>query len=295
VTTDKRASGRGVAPTDTTAPPAISGRDAWRKPDKVALFGLSFDNLSRQQAMHRLDSYVQSGAPHMVFTPNVAMLVAWRRNASLQRIYCDTDVLTVDGMALWYASRLLGTPIKESLSGSLLFFDVMSMARAKGYSVFLLGAQDDVLEAARRQLAEAYHPVHIVGAHHGYFSSEQGQEIAELIRAAQPDILLIGMSSPLKEQFAWSFRHHMNVPLVLGVGGMFDIAAGYRRAAPDWVRAACLEWLWRTAQEPRRLWRRYATTNTLFLWLLAREMLRLRTAGRTGIWRRPHAARRPPS
>ena len=231
----------------------------------------------------------------MVFTPNVAMLVAWRRSASLQRIYLDTDLLTVDGMALWYASRLLRTPVRESLSGSLLFSDVMSMARAKGYGVFLLGARDDALGAAHRQLAAAYHPVRIVGAHHGYFSMEQGREIADLIRAAQPHILLLGMSSPLKEQFAWSFRHYMNVPLVLGVGGMFDIAAGYRRAAPAWVRVACLEWLWRMAQEPRRLWRRYATTNTLFLWLLARELFRPRAAGPADTGRGLQAGRRPPS
>lgn len=253
----------------------VVGLDQRVSSGKLVLFGLSFDNLPIGEAISRMDNYITSGMPHMLFTPNVAALIQWRRDPRRQRIYYDTDLLTVDGMALVYASRLLGTPVHGSVSGSSLFFEIMSLARTKGYSVFLLGATADVLSEAREQLEKVYHPVRIVGMHNGYFGSERSLEIADLIRDAQPDILLLGMSSPLKEQFAWTYRTHMNVPLILGVGGMFDIMAGRRRLAPGWVRVLCLEWLWRLVQEPRRLWRRYATTNAIFLWLLGGQMFRL--------------------
>jgi N-acetylglucosaminyldiphosphoundecaprenol N-acetyl-beta-D-mannosaminyltransferase len=262
-----------------TGHPAGTPAGARPSPDPRVLFGLPFDNLSMREAVSRIDDYIRSGTPHLVFTANVAMLVQWHRSASLRRIYEDTDLLTVDGMALVYAARLLQTPVKEPVSGSSLFFEIMSLARMREYRVFLLGADADVLCAARRRIERTYHPIRIVGAHHGYFGDSRRREIADLIAGAKPDILLLGISSPLKEQFAWTYRDHMNVPLIVGVGGMFDIVAGRWRRAPAWVQAMCLEWLWRLAHEPRRLWRRYASTNTIFLGLLAREMFRARIAG----------------
>ncbi len=188
-------------------------------------------------------------------------------------------------MALTYASRLLRTPAREAVIGSLLCFEVLSLARAKGYSVFLLGAETEVLRKARGQLAKCYGSIRIAGMHNGYFGREQDLTIVRCIRAAKPDILLLGMSSPLKEQFAWRYRYQLKVPVILGVGGMFDIIVGCRRLAPSWVRVLCLEWLWRLIQEPRRLGWRYATTNTIFLCWLGHEIIRRQIVARVG--RRP--------
>jgi N-acetylglucosaminyldiphosphoundecaprenol N-acetyl-beta-D-mannosaminyltransferase len=242
----------------------------------LVLFGLPFDNLSMADAVTRIDAYIQSGSPHMVFTANVAMLVHWRKSPWLQQIYRDTDLLTIDGMALVYAARLLGRPVRGSLSGSELFFGIMSLAREKAYRVFLLGADAETLQAARMRLESIYFPLEIVGAHDGYFRQENSAEIADLVRAAQPDILFLGMSSPLKEDFASTYRDHMQVPFILGVGGMFDIMSGRYRLAPRCIRVLCLEWLWRLVQEPRRLCRRYATTNSLFLCMLVGEIFTVR-------------------
>jgi N-acetylglucosaminyldiphosphoundecaprenol N-acetyl-beta-D-mannosaminyltransferase len=246
---------------------------AARAASPLVLFGLDFDHLSMADAVSRIDAYIQSGAPRIVFTANVAMLMQWRKSSTLRWIYQDTDLLTIDGMALVYASRLLGRPAQGPVSGSALFFEVMSLARAKGYRVFLLGADGESLQAARKRLEQAYHPLRIVGMHDGYFGCDGSAAVADAVRAAQPDILLLGTSSPIKEDFAWTYRDHMNVPVTIGVGGMFDIMAGRYRLAPACVRILCLEWLWRLAQEPRRLCRRYARTNSEFLCLLAGELI----------------------
>ena len=238
------------------------------------LFGLSFDNVDLRQALGRIDEYIRSGRPHMVFSANVFCLFLWRHHPVIQWAYRETDLLTVDGMALFYASRLLGTPIRESVSGSALFFELLALADARGYRVFLLGAEPAVVAEAGQRLTRSYPSLQLVGVHDGYFQPGDEPEVVTQIRAAAPDVLLLGMSSPLKERFAWAYRDHLQVPVIIGVGGMLDIAAGRCRRAPVIVRTACLEWLWRLVQEPRRLCRRYAVTNTLFLGLLLRELLR---------------------
>jgi N-acetylglucosaminyldiphosphoundecaprenol N-acetyl-beta-D-mannosaminyltransferase len=255
--------------------------DRYRRasPGHRNLLGLRFDDVDRVQALDRLDEYIRSGEPHLVFCANVSALVMWRRSTLLQQVYQETDLLTVDGMALYYASHLLRTPVRQSVSGSLLFWDLLGLCESRGYRVFLLGAQQEVLGRAVSRLARLHPSLRVVGSHHGYFRHENELEVAEGIRQANPDVLLLGMSSPLKERFAWTHRERMGVPVALGVGGMFDIAAGLHRRAPVWVQVACLEWLWRMGQEPRRLWKRYATTNSVFLMLLARELIRAGAGG----------------
>jgi len=119
----------------------------------------------------------------------------------------------------------------------------------------------------------------IVGRHHGYFKREDAAGIAEEIRALRPDILLVGMSSPRKEQFLARWSDHMNVPVCHGVGGSFDVLAGKVKRAPLFLQQLGLEWLYRVLQEPRRMWKRYLVTNTLFCAMVFAEAIRRRGRG----------------
>jgi N-acetylglucosaminyldiphosphoundecaprenol N-acetyl-beta-D-mannosaminyltransferase len=195
----------------------------------------------------------------------------------LKKVYETCDIVTVDGMAIYYASHILGSPLKESLSASLLFFPLLEICQKKGYGVYLVGAQDDVVNDAAKKLQQRYPELRILGWHHGYFDMEDPpKELIGDIQDKRPDVLFVGMSTPHKERFVESNIQQMNVPVSLGVGGMFDIAAGRAHFAPEWIRKLCLEWLYRLLQEPRRMWRRYLTTNSVFLWLLFREFIRRR-------------------
>ena len=97
--------------------------------------------------------------------------------------------------------------------------------------------------------------------------------IVEEIRASQPHLLFVGMPSPFKEVWCERHRERLNVPVIIGVGGSFDVLAGFIRRAPRWAQAAGLEWLWRLLMEPRKLWKRYLTTNCEFVWLAGREIV----------------------
>src|SRR5690606_13281614 len=133
-------------------------------------------------------------------------------------------------------------------------------------------------DAAVQRMQEKHPGIHIVGQHHGYFRKEEEAQVAEMIRAARPDILFVAMTSPRKEEFLARWADHMGVPVCHGVGGAFDVVAGYVRRAPVWWQRLGLEWLYRVLQEPRRRWRRYLVTNTLFCAMVVRELLARGTA-----------------
>lgn len=252
--------------------------DVGRPRRRQELLGLNFDDLSRSEALTAIQGFIDGGGVHEVWTANVSTLVQWRSDVTLRRAYQSAALVTVDGMGLYYSAKLLGTPVQGTVSGSQLFYEVLDLAQTNGYTVFLLGSEPEVIADVAAGVASMYPRLEIVGTHHGFFGPEGAERVAAAIGAAGPDILLLGMSSPLKERFAVEHGSRMAVPLTLGVGGMFDIAAGRRSLAPRWVTVMCLEWLWRLVQEPRRLAIRYATTNTIFIGLLTRELARRRSA-----------------
>jgi len=127
-----------------------------------------------------------------------------------------------------------------------------------------------------------YPGVVVAGSRNGYFEDDDEEQIAKSISDAKPDMLFVAMTSPKKEKFLAHWRDTLNVPVCHGVGGAFDVMAGKVRRAPAIWQKLGMEWAYRVMQEPRRMWRRYLVTNTLFLWMLTREMFGLlsrRTAG----------------
>jgi N-acetylglucosaminyldiphosphoundecaprenol N-acetyl-beta-D-mannosaminyltransferase len=140
--------------------------------------------------------------------------------------------------------------------------------------VFCLGATDDVLQQTVARMAARYPGVRIVGSHHGYFTPEQEEAVAQAIAESRPDVLFVAMTSPRKEMFLARWSKEVAVPVCHGVGGSFDIVAGRVRRAPlAWQRRG-LEWLYRMVQEPRRLSKRYVVTNTLFCGMVLAALLR---------------------
>lgn len=241
--------------------------------ERINFLGLPFHDMTMQEVLRRIEAFIAERVPRKIFTPNVALLVWSRRDPFLRAVYRSSDLLPIDGMAIYYASRILRPPFTQSLSASLLFFPLLELAQSKRYRVYFLGAREDVLTVAIKNLRLEYPTLEIVGWHNGYFDMDDTDEIVDEIRHAEPDILFVGMSSPRKEQFVERNLESMNIPVSIGVGGMIDIAAGEAKFAPNWIRVLCLEWFYRLVQEPRRMWKRYFTTNSVFLWLVFRDLL----------------------
>lgn len=242
------------------------------------LLGLPLHALSMDEVLDRVDQAVAERRPLHLGVVNAAKIVTMRRDRELREAVLASDLILADGMSVVWAGRLLGHPVRERVAGIDLMLGMLRRGQTRGYRVYCLGATPEVLERATERIAADYPGVVIAGRHHGYFSAEEEAAVAADVAAARPDILLVAMTSPKKERFLARWAGEMAVPVCHGVGGSFDVLAGVVRRAPDRWQRLGLEWLFRLAQEPRRLWRRYLVTNTIFCALVIRELVGAETA-----------------
>lgn len=240
---------------------------------RKSIIGVPIDNLTLSETVEqaRLAIVGRRRLQHVAL--NTAKLVNMRRDAVLWRDVVESDIVSPDGMGIVWAARLLGVRLRERVTGVDLMDALLSLSEREGFRPYILGAEPSVLDTACAVI-QARHPrLAFAGRHHGYFSEADSARIAEDIRACRPDLLFVAMPTPRKEDFMHQFRDTLEVPFLMGVGGSVDVIAGVVKRAPPWMQRSGLEWLHRTLQEPRRMWRRYLVTNSAFAWLVLRAML----------------------
>ena len=197
------------------------------------------------------------------------MLLAAEHDKELRRILDQASLVLPESSGILWASRVLDAPLAEFTPGIDLMLAICRMAAEKGHPAYLLGSAPGTAETAGRILAERFAGFSVVGTHHGYFGTAEEASVIENIRRTKPSILFVGMGMPAQEK--WIARHlaALEVPVVMGVGGSFDVLSGkLRRAQPVMLRAG-IEWLYRLAQEPWR-WRRIAQLP-VFAWKVLNE------------------------
>jgi N-acetylglucosaminyldiphosphoundecaprenol N-acetyl-beta-D-mannosaminyltransferase len=213
--------------------------------------------------------------PALVVTPNADQVVNLERDKALQAAYARADLVLPDGMPVVWASRLLGTPAKERVTGSDLMPRLCAIAARRGLKVFFLGGAEGVGRRAAEKLACACPGLAVVGTLSpppGFErDGRQNAAIVQAIRQSDADLVFVCLGSPKQE--VWVHRHLdlFDKGVFLGVGAAIDFCAGTVRRAPLWMQRSGLEWLYRLAQEPRRLIGRY-TKDLYFFVLVAREM-----------------------
>ncbi len=242
------------------------------------ILGVPVDAVTTGQALDIVDRAIRERSGLHIGVVNAAKLVNMRRDSELRADVLSSDLILADGMAVVWASRVLRRSLPERVTGIDLMLGILGRGDARGYRVYCLGASDEVSRTVEQRIAEEFPGVRIVGRQHGYFTEEDEPGVAAAIKDSRPDVLLVAMTSPRKERFLARWSRELEVPVTHGVGGSFDVFAGKVARAPKGWQRAGLEWLYRVLQEPRRLWRRYLVTNTLFCLMVAGELLRPRTA-----------------
>jgi len=242
------------------------------------LFGVPVAAITMDTTLGLVEEAVVTRRPLQIGVVNAAKLVNIQRDAELRADVLSSDLVLADGMAVVWASRLLGRGLPERVTGIDLMMGMLTRANAAGYRVYCLGATPEVLGGVLGRIKREYPGIAIAGSHHGYFKESEEGAVAAHIEAARPDILLIAMTSPRKERFLSRWSRRLAVPVCHGVGGSFDVFAGYVQRAPERWQRMGLEWLYRIKQEPRRLWKRYFTTNSAFVAMVAGALLRQQLA-----------------
>ncbi|HVY19823.1 MAG TPA: WecB/TagA/CpsF family glycosyltransferase [Bauldia sp.] len=233
---------------------------------RVDVVGHAFDALTMDETVDLCVGWCRAGsAPHIVMPINAAIVVAMRNDPALRAAGDAADLRMADGTAILWAARLAGVRLPERVTGIDLMQRLIERAAADGLSAFLLGARRPVIDRLVEVYRARYPNLRIAGFQDGYFDKDEHASLIERIRASGADLLFIGMPTPFKETWAQQHRDRLGVPVILGVGGSFDVLAGFIPRAPRILQRAGLEWLWRLVCEPRRLWKRYLVGNAAFI------------------------------
>lgn len=245
--------------------------------DTVMVLGIPVDNLTMDEAIaavfSMVDAYRFDHRPRLVATANADLIVntlTWSlggiRHPELLDILRRADLVTAAGMPVVLAGRLLGTPLKERVTGADMVPALAGEAARRGTSIYFLGGREDSAERAARKLQKDCPGLRIAGidSPHVYVegsqladSDEIDEPIVVRIDAARPDILLIAFGNLKQEVWFNRNRQRLQAAVSIGVGGTFEFITGTVRRAPVWVQRAGLEWAFRIIQDPRRLWKRY--------------------------------------
>jgi N-acetylglucosaminyldiphosphoundecaprenol N-acetyl-beta-D-mannosaminyltransferase len=200
----------------------------------------------------------------------------------------SADLVYTDGMPLVWISRIRGARGSERVSGPDVMLAVCDKGRPLGLRHYFLGGSPGTPEAVAAKLSGRYEGLQVAGTlspPFGEISRDEEAAIVDAINAAKADVLWVGLGTPKQDLWAADHAATVNPTLILTVGAAFDFHSGRLRRAPGWMQSVGLEWLFRIAMEPRRLWRRYLTTNAKFSWLLLRDEIerrRRRASSRSG-------------
>lgn len=240
--------------------------------------GFDISVLSFDGQIEAIMQWAQARLSKMVCVSNVHMLMEGHWSQEFAKVLKTADMLTPDGMPLVWMTSLMKGQRQDRVAGMDLMLALCNQAQTHNVSIFLLGSTPEILSQICLQISEDFPGLKVSGMVSPPFrplSSEEDAEIVKQINESGAGLVFVSLGCPKQER--WMHHHQGQVNAVMvGLGGVFPIYAGIKRWAPKWVRQLGLEWLYRLRQEPKRLWKRYATTIPPFLWLALKQVIKLR-------------------
>jgi len=229
--------------------------------ENINILNTKIHNLSTQETLEKIKRAIQDKKQIHHVVVNAGKIVAMQTDIELQKSVNESDLINADGQSVVWASRFLGKPLKERVAGIDLMESLVKVAHIKKYKIFFLGAKEEVVKAVVDKYSKEFSPDIIAGYRDGYFD-----------RMEEANILFVAISSPTKENFLYRNKKALHtVNFIMGVGGSFDVVSGRVKRAPVWLQNAGLEWFFRFAQEPKRMWKRYLIGNTKFILMVLKE------------------------
>ncbi len=231
--------------------------------------GFPVDSFTMQEAVDSIERCLEREDLHHVVALNANKLWLSERNTTLKEIVRRAEIVIPEYAVVW-ACRVLGRPVRGHIGGVMLLKALLPRLEKARVPAYFLGAKPEVLELLRMRVLSEYPHLEIAGMHSGYFEPKRENEIVNSINQSNAKILFVAMGSPRQEFWIERFRKDLKVKVAMGVGGSFDVVAGIKKDAPEWVRHGG-EWIYRLAQDPRNLWKRYVRTNPWFVYRVLRE------------------------
>lgn len=243
---------------------------------RVNLLGATVDAMTQAQTVSLVDKYIKLKEPLHLIGVNADKINMMQKNSEFSKLVNNCGIINADGISLVLASRVLGKKIPERVAGIDLMEALIKDSAKNGHRVFLLGAKEVVVRKAANVLSRANPKLKIVGVQNGYFERQDWSCIYKMLTKTNPDIIFVGITSPIKEELVNYFQSMGSNAVFMGVGGSFDVISGKIARAPQWMQVCGLEWLFRVIKEPRRLLKRYLVGNLRFIHTVFLEKIRWR-------------------
>ncbi len=229
-------------------------------PSRINILGVGVHPINMDQALDAIDGWIARDEKHYVCLTPIYSILACQDDPDLKQVFNQSGLTTPDGMPLVWISRASGHPRANRVYGPDVMQSVAQRSVTPGYRHVLLGGHSGVPERVRDFLEVQFPGIQVVGCLSPAFGGMTGEQDAALvaeINAASPDIVWVALGSPRQEKWMAEHVEALNAHVLIGVGAAFDFLSGRKRQAPRWIQRSGLEWLFRLATEPRRLWRRY--------------------------------------
>lgn len=233
---------------------------------------IPLDALTMNETVQFIDTSIQDNKRINHVVINAGKVVAMQTDKQLHESVVSCDLINADGQSIVWAACFLGLDIPERVAGIDLMKNLVALAAEKQYKCFFLGAKEEIVKRVVDIYTEKYGNEIIAGYRNGYFRKDEEKEVAQQIADSKAKILFVAITSPKKENFMFAYRELLsNVNFTMGVGGSFDVVAGFTKRAPLWMQDIGLEWFYRFLQEPGRMWKRYLVGNTKFILLVLKN------------------------
>lgn len=233
--------------------------------ERIQILGITIDPLTMKETVDAVEQYVLKKHPLHLMGVNADKINQCHEDEKIKKIVNESGIINADGASVVLASKFLGAPVPERVAGIDLMQNLLELSNKKGYSVYFFGAKEEILQDMLKIFEERYPALNVVGYRNGYFSPEDEKHIQEDIKEKKPDFVFVGITSPKKEYIIQSFMDNGINAVFMGVGGSFDVLSGHIKRAPLWMQKLNLEWLYRVANEPKRLFKRYFVGNVTFI------------------------------
>jgi N-acetylglucosaminyldiphosphoundecaprenol N-acetyl-beta-D-mannosaminyltransferase len=236
-------------------------------PATTELFGIEIETAEPAVLLRKIVGFAGSDQKRRVMYANAHVLNKSVESPELRQSLLEADLVYCDGYGVRLAAQAIGEPVPERMTGADWVWGLAPLCEAAGYSVYLLGSEEDVAAEAAAALRRWYPRLRLVGHHHGYFDLDgpHNERVIEHLAEVKPDILMVGMGTPKQERWVHKEIDRIDAKVIWTVGALFDYVSGRMPRAPRWLSDNGLEWIYRLAVEPRRMWRRYLIGNPIFL------------------------------
>lgn len=231
----------------------------------ASFLGVGLDRLNADGLLERVIGYSKAKRRGKIMYLNADCILLAMRDREYMAILNRADLVYADGIGVVLGAKLFGEKLPGRMTGADFMPDFCDKFEKSGLSIYLLGGREGAAAGAAKRLKQRCPGLKVAGAHHGYFDHERSGSVIEAINRANPHILLVGFGAPRQERWIDRNAERLDVPVIWGVGGLFDFLSGDTRRGPKWLLDNGFEWLCRLFVEPRRLWKRYLIGNAKFI------------------------------